>query len=105
MYIIFRVVSWPFTGAARSDPPEDKPDRRLPRRIRERRKVLGELVYSGLERLVNSTLRTDPDTLEALAVLSGKVLLLEFAGTDIRIYICPAEEGLELKPEQPGGAN
>ena len=66
---------------------------------------MGELVYSGLERLVNSTLRTDPDTLEALAVLSGKVLLLEFAGTDIRIYICPAEEGLELKPEQPGGAN
>ena len=66
---------------------------------------MGELVYSGLERLVNSTLRTDPDTLEALAVLSGKVLLLEFAGTDIRIYICPVVEGLELKPEQPGGAN
>ena len=66
---------------------------------------MGELVYSRLARLVNSTLRTDPDTLEALAVLSGNVLLLEFAGTDIRIYICPGQEGLELKPEQPGGAN
>lgn len=68
------------------------------------REVLGELAYTWLERLVNASLRGDPDTLAGLAELSGKVLALEFEGSGIRIFICPGPEGLTLRPEHAAGA-
>ena len=68
------------------------------------REVLGELAYAWLERLVNASLQGDPDTLAGLAEFSGKVLVLEFEGSGIRIFICPGPEGLTLRPEHAAGA-
>jgi ubiquinone biosynthesis protein UbiJ len=69
------------------------------------REVAGELTYAWLGRLVNASLRDDPDTLLALAELTGKVLALEFEGAGIRICICPGPEGLTLSPEHAAGAH
>lgn len=52
--------------------------------------------YSWLEHLINISLADDPDTLKALAAFSGKVMLLEFTGTQLRFYIVPGEHGLHL---------
>lgn len=68
------------------------------------REVFGELAYTWLERLVNASLRGDPDTLAGLAELTGKVLALEFEGSGIRIFVCPGPEGLTLRPEHAAGA-
>ncbi len=48
---------------------------------------------------MNRTLRLDPDGMQRLGELQGKVILLELAeaATPLRLYVIPAEDGVRLR--------
>jgi ubiquinone biosynthesis protein UbiJ len=50
-----------------------------------------------LETALNRTLKLDPDTLAALAELSGKALAFEFSNTGLAFTVFPAADGVRLE--------
>ena len=62
-------------------------------------------IIKKFEALVNRTLKLDPETLESLAELSGKVLSLEFINTGLILYIIPGSRGVHLEPRYSGDVN
>lgn len=53
-------------------------------------------------RLGSRLLQTDPVTLERLAALEGKVISLEFEGTDFHLYMFPTATGILLQDSWDG---
>jgi ubiquinone biosynthesis accessory factor UbiJ len=49
-----------------------------------------------LESVINRYLALDPETLEKLAALSGKVIKLELAGTNKTLYMLPNATGIQV---------
>ncbi len=49
-----------------------------------------------LESVINRYLALDPETLEKLATLSGKVIKLELIGIDKTLYMLPNETGMQV---------
>ena len=47
-------------------------------------------------------LQTDPTTLKRLAELEGKVISLDFSGTDIHIFMFPSADGIRLADDWDG---
>ena len=62
-------------------------------------------IIKKFEALVNRTLKLDPETLESLADLSGKVLSLEFINTGLTLYIIPGSGGVRLETSNSGDVN
>ena len=58
-----------------------------------------------IESLVNRGLALDQDSLEALALLSGKVIALEFINTGLKFYLFPCAGGIQLQDNYDGDAN
>lgn len=58
-----------------------------------------------IEALVNRGLALDQDTLEALELLSGKVIALEFINTSLEFYLFPSDTGLRLRDSYEGEVN
>ena len=58
-----------------------------------------------IESLVNRGLALDQDSLEALALLSGKVIALEFINTGLKFYLFPCAGGLQLQDNHDGDVN
>jgi ubiquinone biosynthesis protein UbiJ len=58
--------------------------------------TLNSAVLAGLETVMNKTLALDPDTLQALQALSGKIIAIELRGLDLTLYMLPDAEGIQL---------
>lgn len=51
---------------------------------------------AGLEAFINGWLRMDPDALERLASLHGRVIAVELHGLNLRLYLRPGAQGLQI---------
>jgi ubiquinone biosynthesis protein UbiJ len=58
--------------------------------------TLPTLVCASLEAAVNRVLRLDPDTLDRLSTLSGKVIAVELHGLNTALYLVPEKAGLNV---------
>lgn len=58
--------------------------------------TLNSAVFAGLETALNKTLALDPDTLQRLQTLSGKVIAMELRGLELTLYMLPDAEGIQL---------
>ncbi len=56
-------------------------------------------VLHQLESVINAYLRMDPESIERLAKLQGKTILLNIEDWNIKFYILPTHNGLELHRE------
>lgn len=58
----------------------------------------------ALEGAINRALQLDPDALQRIGDLHGKVILLELAGegAPVRVYLFPSPDGLRLQPQYDG---
>jgi ubiquinone biosynthesis protein UbiJ len=54
-------------------------------------------VISGLESVINRYLRLDPDSAARMATLSGRCIGIELRGLDLKLFIYPGEQGIQLK--------
>lgn len=54
---------------------------------------------------MNRTLTLDPDALEGITKISGKVLSLEFINTGLVVYIFPNSDGVRLEENYAGEVN
>lgn len=55
-----------------------------------------------IEHSINSLLEFDPSTLEAIALMRGKVIAVEIKGPDLRLHILPHDAGVFLRTEYEG---
>lgn len=58
--------------------------------------ALPTVVCASLEAAVNKVLRLDPDTVEKLATLAGKVIAVELRGLNVALYLIPEKSGLNI---------
>jgi len=56
---------------------------------------------SGLEFTLNQYLRLDPDTLDRLAPLTGKVIAIEITGFDAVLHLLPGSGGIQVRGDFP----
>ncbi len=59
--------------------------------------MLSSALLTSLETALNYYLRLDPETLERLGRLQGKVIAIELRGPDITFYALPGRYGLRLQ--------
>ncbi len=59
-------------------------------------------VIAGLETAINRYLELDPDTLQRLAALEGKVIGVQWRGTGLALYFLPGPRGLQLLSHYEG---
>lgn len=59
--------------------------------------ALQTAALAGLEFVVNKALELDPATLNRLAELDGKVLLIHCQTPDIKVYCVPGADGVQFK--------
>lgn len=57
---------------------------------------LPSVITGALESAINGVLKLDPDTVNRLGRLAGKVIAIEFKGLDISLYLIPVEGGLNV---------
>ena len=57
------------------------------------------LVLTGLEAAINRVLRLDPETLQKLAKIDGKVVKIELSDWETAFYVLPYPQGLQLLSE------
>lgn len=50
----------------------------------------------GLEKVINAALRLDPATLKRLGAHEGRIVAIQLKGTNVRIYLVPGTEGVQL---------
>ena len=55
----------------------------------------------GIEDILNQALRTDPETLAALASLQGKAIQIELHGLPMQFMLLPGADGIVLLDEAP----
>lgn len=61
--------------------------------------------FSALEAAVNHCLMLDPDALQRVRGLVGKVVGIELLGLGVKFYLLPDNAGLKLQPEYHGEVN
>lgn len=59
-------------------------------------KQIPTLVTVAIEAAINQVLALDPDTLERLRALNGKVIAIELQGLDVTLYLIPTDAGLSV---------
>lgn len=59
-------------------------------------KQIPTVVTAALEGAINQVLALDPDTLEQLRKINGKVIGIELQGLDIALYLIPTDSGLNV---------
>jgi len=59
-------------------------------------KQIPTLVSAALETAINRVLALDPDTVQRLRGLEGKVIAIELKGLDTTLYLIPGEAGLNV---------
>ena len=59
-------------------------------------KQIPTLVTAALEATINQVLALDPDTVERLRELEGKVIAIELKGLDMALYLIPTADGLNV---------
>jgi len=59
--------------------------------------MLSSALLTSLETALNYYLRLDPETLERLGCLQGKVIAIELRGPDVTFYALPGRYGLRLR--------
>ncbi len=64
--------------------------------------MLTTAMVAGLETAINQYLKLDPDTLARLAELEGRVIALQWRGTDLTLYFLPGAQGLQLLAQFQG---
>lgn len=57
---------------------------------------------STLETAINHCLQLDPDALQRVRSLTGKVIGIELLGLNLKFYLLPDSVGLQLRGEHPG---
>ncbi|HED40609.1 MAG TPA: sterol-binding protein, partial [Chromatiales bacterium] len=57
---------------------------------------------AALEAAINHCLQFDPDALQRLRALSGKVVGIELLGLNLKFYLLPESTGLQLRTEFEG---
>ena len=57
---------------------------------------LSTTIAAVLEKAINQVLRLDPDTVEQLQQLQGKVIAIELQGLNVTLYLMPQQEGLNV---------
>lgn len=57
------------------------------------------LALHGLETAINQYLRLDPDTMERIADLSGKLIEIEITDWHITLFVSPTKDGFHLSME------
>jgi len=55
--------------------------------------------FSALETAINHCLQFDPDALQRVRALSGKVIGVELLGLNLKFYLLPDSVGLQLRAE------
>ena len=58
--------------------------------------------FSALEAAINHCLQFDPDALQRVRALSGKVIGVELLGLNLKFYLLPDSVGLQLRAECEG---
>ena len=58
-----------------------------------------------MEKAINQMLVLDPDTLERMRTLQGKVIAIELQGININLYLIPGEQGLNVFAHFEGEAD
>ena len=51
---------------------------------------------ASLEKLINTYIRLDPETIARLANRSGKTILIEFPDWNFKFYLMPTHNGVQL---------
>ncbi len=59
-------------------------------------KQIPTFVTAAIEAAINQVLALDPDTLQRLRALDGKVIAIELQGLDLSLYLIPTEAGLSV---------
>lgn len=59
-------------------------------------------ILERAQQLINDVLQTDPDLMNDVVAMDGKVMAVEFVGPDKTIYIMPQMDGIHLQPEYGG---
>ncbi|HFE31776.1 MAG TPA: sterol-binding protein [Gammaproteobacteria bacterium] len=59
-------------------------------------KQIPVIVTAAIEAAINQVLALDPDTLERLRALKGKVIAIELQGFDVTLYLIPTDAGLSV---------
>ena len=67
--------------------------------------MLNSSLLLKIEALANRILALDPDSLDALESLSGKVIALELINTDLKFYTFPSACGLKIQDHHDGNVN
>lgn len=60
------------------------------------------MITPFISELSSRLMSTDPTTLERLAELDGKVIALDFEGTDMCVYLFPTAGGIHIREEHEG---
>ena len=55
-----------------------------------------------VQRAVSRALQLDPDTLQGVAEMSGKVIAIDLTGLDISVYAFPHRHGIDLQTDYDG---
>jgi ubiquinone biosynthesis protein UbiJ len=53
-------------------------------------------IAAVLETAINQVIQLDPDTVEQLRQLQGKVIAVELQGINVTLYLIPQKEGLNV---------
>ena len=59
-------------------------------------KQLPTAITAALETAINGVLALDPDTVQSLRELDGKVIAIELRGLDTALYLIPTDRGLNV---------
>ena len=54
------------------------------------------IITAAIEAAINQVLVLDPDTVERLRALNGKVIAIELQGLDLTLYLIPTDAGLSV---------
>lgn len=64
--------------------------------------MLTTAMVAGLEAAINQYLQLDPDTLTRMAELEGRVIAMQWRGTELTLYFLPGAQGLQLLTQYQG---
>jgi ubiquinone biosynthesis protein UbiJ len=67
--------------------------------------ALPTAIAGVMEKAINQVLALDPDTLERMRTLQGKVIAIELQGMNINLYLIPSEQGLNVFARFEGEAD
>jgi len=63
------------------------------------------MAVSVIESVLNEALKLDPESLDKIAALEGKVIALEISGLGVTLYLMPTADGVQLHSVLEGDAD